>query len=112
RFPRIPVVAEEQTAAGRDVADCGSTFFLVDPLDGTREFLKGNGEFTVNIALVRDGVPVLGVVLAPALGRLFCGMPGQAHRIDVDDTMAPTLRRRIGVRECGPVPTIVASRSH
>jgi 3'-phosphoadenosine 5'-phosphosulfate (PAPS) 3'-phosphatase len=61
-FPGVPVVAEEMMAAGAAVA-AGSHFFLVDPLDGTREFLSGNGEFTVNIAEIRDGVPVMGVVI-------------------------------------------------
>lgn len=69
-FPGVPVVAEEETAAGR-VAKGGRRFFLVDPLDGTKEFLSGNGEFTVNIALVVDGLPVAGVVFAPAVGRIF-----------------------------------------
>jgi len=71
-FPGVPVVAEEMMAAGAEVA-AASHFFLVDPLDGTREFLSGNGEFTVNIAEVKDGVPVMGVVYAPAKNRLFVG---------------------------------------
>ncbi len=74
--PGTPVVAEE--AVARDGAPAvGRRFWLVDPLDGTREFVLRNGEFTVNIALVEDGVPVLGVLLAPALDRLFAGLPGQ-----------------------------------
>ena len=75
-LPGVPVVAEEAAARG-DVPDAAPLFWLVDPLDGTREFVARNGEFTVNIALVADGAPVLGVLLAPALGRLFSGMPGQ-----------------------------------
>ena len=71
-FPSIPIVAEEAIARGETVA-VGNTFFLVDPLDGTKEFLARNGEFTVNIALVEDRTPVCGVVLAPALGRAFAG---------------------------------------
>jgi 3'(2'), 5'-bisphosphate nucleotidase len=71
-FPGVPVVAEEQMARG-DGGAAGAHFFLVDPLDGTREFLSGNGEFTVNIAEVRDGVPLMGVVYAPAKNRLFLG---------------------------------------
>src|ERR1700749_361493 len=71
-FPGIPVVAEEEAAAGR-IAAVAERFFLVDPLDGTKEFLSGNGEFTVNIAEVRDGVAVAGVVHAPAVDRLFLG---------------------------------------
>ena len=70
--PGIPVIAEEEAAAGRFPTTAG-TFFLVDPLDGTKEFISKNGEFTVNIALIDNGEPVLGVVLAPALERLFAG---------------------------------------
>jgi 3'(2'), 5'-bisphosphate nucleotidase len=69
-FPGVAVVAEEEAAAGR-IAAIGGRFFLVDPLDGTKEFLSRNGEFTVNIAEVVDGVPVAGAVYAPALSRLF-----------------------------------------
>src|SRR6476659_4692061 len=74
-FPGVPVVAEEEAAAGR-VAAVGSRFFLVDPVDGTKEFVKRGGEFTVNIGEVVDGKPVAGVVLAPAIGRLFVGEAG------------------------------------
>jgi 3'(2'), 5'-bisphosphate nucleotidase len=71
-FPDVPVVAEEEAAAGR-ISQVGSRFFLVDPVDGTKEFLKRGGEFTVNIGEIVDGRPVSGVVLAPAIGRLFVG---------------------------------------
>ena len=71
-FPGVPVVAEEEAAAGR-VAEVESRFFLVDPLDGTKEFISGNGEFTVNIAEVANGVPVTGAVFAPAVNRMFFG---------------------------------------
>jgi 3'(2'), 5'-bisphosphate nucleotidase len=69
--PEIPVVAEESVAAGRAPTHLGERFFLVDPLDGTREFLARNGEFTVNIALIEHGAPTLGVVFAPAVGTLY-----------------------------------------
>jgi len=75
-FPGVPVVAEEEAAAGR-IAQVGSHFFLVDPVDGTKEFVKRGGEFTVNIGEIRDGQPVSGVVLAPAIGRLFVGAVGE-----------------------------------
>jgi 3'(2'), 5'-bisphosphate nucleotidase len=78
--PDIPVVAEESVAAGRVPTLTGRPFWLVDPLDGTKEFLSRNGEFTVNIALVEDGVPVLGVVHAPALGLTYVGASGRALR--------------------------------
>jgi 3'(2'), 5'-bisphosphate nucleotidase len=78
--PGIAIVAEEATAAGVTSA-CGGVFFLVDPLDGTRDFIEcGAGEFTVNIGLVIDGAPVLGVVYAPALGVLYGGVDSYAFR--------------------------------
>jgi len=71
-FPGVPVVAEESVEAGR-LPEGGDRYFLVDPLDGTKEFLKRNGEFTVNIALIEQGAPVFGVVYAPALHEIFWG---------------------------------------
>src|SRR6202008_63367 len=70
--PGTAIVAEEEVAAGR-TPKIGRRFFLVDPLDGTKEFISQNGEFTVNIALIEDAKPVYGVVLAPAKARLFIG---------------------------------------
>ncbi len=103
----MPVVAEEAMAAGQDT-QVARRFWLVDPLDGTREFISRNGEFTVNIALIEDGVPVLGVVWAPALRRLFAGATGRgAFEEDAQG------RRAIA---CRPAPaeglSVVASRSH
>jgi 3'(2'), 5'-bisphosphate nucleotidase len=71
-LPGVPILAEE--AVSRDgLVDVGTEFVLIDPLDGTKEFVSRNGEFTVNVALVRDGVPVAGCVYAPALGRMYVG---------------------------------------
>ncbi|MBS3981207.1 MAG: 3'(2'),5'-bisphosphate nucleotidase CysQ [Rhodobacteraceae bacterium] len=67
-FPEVPLITEEQAASHAQTA---STFFIVDPLDGTKEFVQRRGDFTVNIAYVQDGIPTLGVVYAPAKGRLF-----------------------------------------
>jgi 3'(2'), 5'-bisphosphate nucleotidase len=105
--PDIPIVAEEQVAAGC-VPDIGHRFWLVDPLDGTREFIKRNGEFTVNVALIENAQPVLGVVCAPALGTLYAGAAaGPAYVRSSSGTQA--LR-------CRTVPaeglTVVASASH
>jgi 3'(2'), 5'-bisphosphate nucleotidase len=75
-FPGMPVVAEEAAAAGK-IVEPGTHFFLVDPVDGTKEFVKRGGEFTVNIGEIQDGVPIAGVVLAPAIGRLFAGRAGE-----------------------------------
>jgi 3'(2'), 5'-bisphosphate nucleotidase len=71
--PDIPVIAEEESAAGL-LQGKASQYWLVDPLDGTREFAAGRDEFTVNIGLVRDGRPALGVVALPAYGELFGGI--------------------------------------
>jgi 3'(2'), 5'-bisphosphate nucleotidase len=73
--PDIPVIAEEEVSAGRITAP-SAQFWLVDPLDGTREFAAGNDEFAVNIGLVRDGRVVLGVVGVPAAGEMFGGIVG------------------------------------
>ena len=103
----IPIVAEESVAAGH-VPQIGQLFWLVDPLDGTKEFLKRNGEFTVNIALIEDGLPVLGVVCAPALGVLYAGAAGRGAYVR-DGGVTRALR-------CRAVPTegltVVASASH
>ena len=74
--PGIPVIAEEEAAAGR-ITEPTEQYWLVDPLDGTREFAAGNDEFAVNIGLVRGGVPALGVVAIPATGELFAGIVGR-----------------------------------
>lgn len=75
-FPDVPLITEEQAETHALTA---TTFFIVDPLDGTKEFVQRRGDFTVNIAFVRDGIPTLGVVYAPAKGRLFYTLPdGQA----------------------------------
>ncbi len=112
-FGDVPIVAEEAVAAGRWPGDLGRQFFLVDPLDGTREFLSGNGEYTVNVALIEDGRPVAGVVHAPALGEIFEGRVGEgawAGRIGPDGTIE---RRPIAARRhAREIPIVAASRSH
>ena len=74
--PDIPVLAEEEASAG-NIPELGETFFLVDPLDGTREFVNKTGEFTVNIALIHEQRPVLGVVYAPGANKLYYGVVGE-----------------------------------
>ncbi|TIP92646.1 MAG: 3'(2'),5'-bisphosphate nucleotidase CysQ [Mesorhizobium sp.] len=111
-FPDIPCVAEEEASAGIVPPDLDDAFFLVDPLDGTKEFVNRRTDFTVNIALVRHGVPEIGVVFAPCTGRFFSGRPGSAEAIDVNGDYQIIGRRPISVR-AGVAPlTIVASRSH
>jgi 3'(2'), 5'-bisphosphate nucleotidase len=114
--PDIPVVAEEAVAAGKVPVIGGEKFFLVDPLDGTREFVSHRDEFTVNVALIEAGVPVLGVVFAPARRELFWGdvRAGKAGRIDADpDGTMPSFGSPIRARTEPPDGlTAVASRSH
>lgn len=113
--PDIAVVAEEQVAAGH-VPSVQAAFFLVDPLDGTKEFVHRRGDFTVNIALIRDRTAVLGVVYAPATGQLFTGDADAASAmratLDPHDPKVTGLKP-IRVREVPAAGiTAVASRSH
>jgi 3'(2'),5'-bisphosphate nucleotidase len=112
-YPDIPVVAEEAAAAGETPEDFGERFFLVDPLDGTKEFINRNGDFTVNIALVEQGMPVAGVVYAPARGRLFLGAQGLGATETQVTNGTPGATKPIAIRP-RPVEglTVVASRSH
>ena len=107
--PDIPVVSEEEAAAGLAPETVGRRFWLVDPLDGTKEFIKRNGEFTVNIALIEDGVPVLGVVHVPVTGETYAAAgPGSATL-----SVAGGAPRPIAIRQRPAAgATIVASRSH
>ncbi|NQY97800.1 MAG: 3'(2'),5'-bisphosphate nucleotidase CysQ [Henriciella sp.] len=114
--PGLPVIAEEAVAAG-NIPEHGNRFALVDPLDGTKEFINKRGEFTVNIGVIENGVPVMGVVYAPALNRLFVAdsrfsawqaevEPGGALP-DPEDRSALRIRR---VPDAGV--TAIASKSH
>lgn len=111
RFPDIPCVAEEEASAGLAPDELDGAFFLVDPLDGTREFINRNSDFTVNIALVRGGVPVVGVVYAPARAVLYGGHTGMVYRSAVADHQTGK-RHLIGTRARPSKPVVVASRSH
>jgi len=113
--PAVAVIAEEEVAAGR-VQAIGARFFLVDPLDGTKEFLSRNGEFTVNIAEIENGKPVRGVVFAPVKQRMFIGeLGGGAFEIATHPGREPdwNAARAIHVRAAPADGMIaVASRSH
>lgn len=106
--PNFPIVAEEAVAAGKVPEVGAEPFWLVDPLDGTKEFISKNGEFTVNIGLVHAGLPILGVVAAPARGIVWWGAMGQgAARRDAQGVRAIQARARPD-RDA----VAVASRSH
>ena len=112
--PNTPVVAEEEAAAGR-IPDVRERFFLVDPLDGTKEFVKRGTDFTVNIALVEDRTPTLGVVFAPARSQIYAGDLSRnvAWTAAVaPGGLVPTARRPLKVRPLGAALTAVASKSH
>ncbi len=106
--PEIPIVAEESVAAGQVPDISGGRFWLVDPLDGTKEFISRNGEFTVNIALIEDRAPTLGVVFCPARELMFhASGPGQAFREDGGGPARP-----IAARAPGDGLVVMVSRSH
>jgi len=104
--PGVPVIAEEEVAAGR-IPDHDDIYFLVDPLDGTKEFIRGGDDYTVNIGLIAGGVPRLGVVFAPARAALHGGLVGHGAWLEHDGE-----RRPIATRQPGAELTAVASKSH
>src|SRR5438067_4750461 len=104
--PGVPVIAEEEVAAGR-IPQHDDVFFLVDPLDGTKEFVRGGDDYTINIGLIEGGTPRLGVVYAPATGRLHAGIVGEGAWLDDGGG-----RENIRTRSRGSQITAVASKSH
>jgi 3'(2'), 5'-bisphosphate nucleotidase len=111
--PHVPALSEERV--GEAKPPYRGSLFLIDPLDGTKEFLAGRGEFTVNLALVTDGVPLLGLIGAPALGLLWRGLVGRgAERLSLDDagqaTPQPIRTRRFP--RLGEPWIAAVSRSH
>ncbi len=114
--PEIPILAEEAASDG-NIPELGDRFFLVDPLDGTREFVNKTGEFTINIALVENGAPVMGVVYAPGSSKIYYGVDGKGAFMQ---KVAPGADRASGQApqeiQVRPKPqsglVAVASRSH
>ena len=106
--PHIPVLSEEGAQIDWEERKHWQRFWLIDPIDGTKDFTQRTGEFTVNIALIENGEPVLGVVTAPALKEAFWGIKGEgAHKRDRNGNL-----RRIQVAEPQPVKRVVASKNH
>jgi 3'(2'), 5'-bisphosphate nucleotidase len=110
-FPEIPILSEEGAEIPYSVRKQWQRFWLVDPLDGTKEFIRRNGEFTVNIALVEDGYPVAGVVYVPVQDKLYFGIKGEGAWIEPPGGADPVA---IEVREPDDQVglTVVMSRSH
>ncbi len=108
-LPGVPVLSEE--SAPEDIrGHLGwRRFWLVDPLDGTREFLRGTGEFTVNVALVKDGCPVVGVVDVPALDRCYRASASRGAEVSRDGTPFRSISTRV---PAAAPPVVVASRDH
>jgi len=105
----LPVISEEARAAAWSERSAWTRYWLVDPLDGTREFIKRNGEFTVNIALIENHEPVLGVVLAPVTGELYAAARGQGAWLQ---SQVGSPWQRIATRDFAQPPTVAGSRSH
>jgi 3'(2'), 5'-bisphosphate nucleotidase len=109
--PDIPVVAEEAAAAG-DIPDIGARFWLVDPLDGTREFVGGQSDFTVNIGLIEHGIPTIGIVYAPATGALYVGDATGARMASVTQGAIGSWRSISVAVPDEKALRVLASRSH
>lgn len=107
--PHIPVLSEESADVGTETRSRWTRFWLVDPLDGTKEFVSRNGEFTVNIALIDDGAPVLGVVHVPVKNVTYSACRGGGAYKRVGETPKTAIHAR---RYSGGRPCVVASRSH
>ncbi|RDE07569.1 3'(2'),5'-bisphosphate nucleotidase CysQ [Pelagibacterium lacus] len=111
-FPDIPVIAEEAVANGH-LPEVTDTFFLVDPLDGSKEFISRNGEFTVNIARIDNGIPTLGIVYAPALKRIWWGNMEAGSFVSTVEEERIASPLKISTRSLHRQGlTLVGSRSH
>jgi len=107
--PDIPVLSEESAGIPWSTRATWTRYWLVDPLDGTREFVKRNGEFTVNIALIEDHAPVLGVVLAPVSGELYFGLRDEGAFLE---RVRGAMPEPLSTRAAAQPPVVAGSRSH
>ncbi|MEW5682548.1 MAG: 3'(2'),5'-bisphosphate nucleotidase CysQ [Pseudomonadota bacterium] len=105
--PELPILSEEAADISWDIRKTWQRYWLVDPLDGTKEFIKRNGEFTVNIALIEQGEPVLGVIHAPVLNKTYYGAKGQGAFLKQGASS-----KAISVATPGDTVRVVGSRSH
>lgn len=115
----FPLLSEEGKQISYEERKKWGTFWLVDPLDGTKEFIKKNGEFTVNIALIKDGLPVMGVVYVPVTGDLYFANENGSFKVTVDKNFTEQKleellqgAKKLPLNDQPSVYTIVASRSH
>lgn len=108
-FPDIPILSEEEKSIGFSIRKDWKKFWLVDPLDGTKEFIKRNDEFTVNIALIENGYPVFGIIYAPVLDTIYIGDVSKNKAIKIESTgfeIPITINRKLNSR------IAAGSRSH
>ncbi len=112
-LPEVPVLSEESSLPPFSERSQWQKYWIIDPLDGTKEFIKRNGEFTVNIALIEDGVPVLGVVYVPVLDITYTGLQGEgAWKIANGEQQSITVRSLASLKTEQLPISVVASRSH
>ena len=113
RWPRIPILSEESVNTFHP-SDRPPMYWAIDPLDGTKEFIKRNGEFTVNIALIENGIPQLGMIAAPALEELYIGLVGGQlrKRQGQDWSVVSPLERHFDITNTSSHIKIAVSRSH
>jgi len=112
QFPDIPILSEEGRDIPYEIRKNWQRFWLVDPLDGTKEFIKRNGEFTVNIALIEENTPVFGVVYVPAQDKLYCGVVGQGAFVEVRGPRPEAKAIQVRQPDAEAGLTVVMSRSH
>jgi len=112
----LPILSEEGRSIEYSERSQWKRFWMIDPLDGTKEFIKRNGEFTVNIALIENGIPILGVVYVPVLKKLYYGLKGQGAWLDFEENTTALKSKKSSVKledvKKEEKLTIVASRSH
>ena len=116
-MPGVPVISEEQAAAN-NFPETAGTYFVVDPLDGTKEFVKLNGEFCINVGLVSGGKAIFGLLFGPAKGDCFVTLaPGKAYRCEMQPAHNPPLKGSFDFtpltgerRRTGPSPRLSAAR--
>lgn len=107
---KFPIISEENKAVPYETRKDYDYYWLVDPLDGTKEFIKRNGEFTVNIALIRHQSPVMGVVYAPVLDEMYYAIKGEGAFLEKDNTTTKLTAKNFTLQD--PNLNVVCSRSH
>jgi 3'(2'), 5'-bisphosphate nucleotidase len=115
----LPVLSEESDKVGYETRKKWDEYWLIDPLDGTKEFIRKSDEYTINVALIKGTFPVMGVVYAPAKDLLFYGQAGygsfkveNASEVNLAGCFSETIRRKLPVGHSNPIPVVVASKSH